>query len=710
VSADAWHERNARHLSAALAWLRLRLDLYAVAHQGDPPPAASAPTAAPSPTTAAPRRRWFGRHADAAPAPARPRAKALPAASVASVKAQADEAAAALAAIEAEEGDPPALVALAERLGLSRFERDVLLLCAAMELDTRIADLCAGVQGPDLPHPTFALALALFDDPAWEVVSPERPLRYWRLLEINQPGGRPLTMSALRADERIVNYLKGLNYLDDRLTLLLTPLEAPAGTALPPSQLVLVDAICARLAGAESGGLAPVVNLLGPDSPSKQLVARQAAAALGLDLARLPVGLLPEHVGELETLARLWQRETALLPIALYLDAHELDGGAQAERGAPPVARFLARSDGVLFLASADQWPGLVRPAMPIDASRPTPAEQERAWEAELGDRAGSKPRALAGQFDLNLIEIHAIAAAALRGDPPDLQERLWQACLLATRPRLETLAVRLRTTPTWDDLVLRADDLAVLHAIADQVRQRPTVYDEWGFRDRMDRGLGVSALFAGDSGTGKTMAAGVIANDLGLDLYHIDLSAVVSKYIGETEKNLRRLFDAADAGGAILFFDEADALFGKRSEVKDSHDRYANIEINYLLQRMEAYHGLAILATNMKTALDRAFMRRLRFVVDFQFPGAPERRAIWEGVFPARTPLEGLDAERLARLVLTGGSIHSIALNAAFLAAQEGGPVTMALILRAARAELRKLDRPFSEADFRWEPAAAPA
>jgi SpoVK/Ycf46/Vps4 family AAA+-type ATPase len=251
--------------------------------------------------------------------------------------------------------------------------------------------------------------------------------------------------------------------------------------------------------------------------------------------------------------------------------------------------------------------------------------------------------------------------------------------------------------------LVLRDEDLGLLHEIADQVRQRPTVYERWGFRARMDRGLGVSALFAGDSGTGKTMAAGVIANELELDLYHIDLSAVVSKYIGETEKNLRRLFDAAEAGGAILFFDEADALFGKRSEVKDSHDRYANIEINYLLQRMEAYRGLAVLATNMKSALDKAFLRRLRFVVDFQFPGVHERHAIWERIFPAETPVEELDTTRLAGFVLTGGSIHNIALNAAFLAAQAGTPVTMPLVLRAARAEFRKLERPISEADFRW-------
>ena len=217
-----------------------------------------------------------------------------------------------------------------------------------------------------------------------------------------------------------------------------------------------------------------------------------------------------------------------------------------------------------------------------------------------------------------------------------------------------------------------------------------------------MTRGLGLSALFAGESGTGKTMAAEVIANELRLHLYRIDLSAVVSKYIGETEKNLRRLFDAAEQGGAILFFDEADALFGKRSEVKDSHDRYANIEINYLLQRMEAFSGLAILATNMKSALDAAFMRRLRFVVNFPFPGLNERKLIWQKSWPPEVPREALDYERLARAGVSGGNVHSIALNAAFMAAQRGTPVTMPLLMSALRAELRKLDKPVNEAEFR--------
>jgi len=200
-----------------------------------------------------------------------------------------------------------------------------------------------------------------------------------------------------------------------------------------------------------------------------------------------------------------------------------------------------------------------------------------------------------------------------------------------------------------------------------------------------------------------------VLANALLLDLYRIDLSSVVSKYIGETEKNLRRLFDAAESGGVILFFDEADALFGKRSEVKDAHDRYANIEISYLLQRVEAYRGLAILATNMKGALDRAFTRRLRFIVNFPFPTAADRARMWADVFPAGSPVGALDVPRLARLNLTGAGIYNAALNAAFLAARSGGAIGMREILEAARNELRKLERPINEADFRVdEPVSA--
>jgi SpoVK/Ycf46/Vps4 family AAA+-type ATPase len=311
----------------------------------------------------------------------------------------------------------------------------------------------------------------------------------------------------------------------------------------------------------------------------------------------------------------------------------------------------------------------------------------------------------LAGQFVLDVPAIRSIARrAAALGGPAGLADRLWRGCLAHTRPRLDALAQRLTSAVSWDDIVLPAEELTALHEIADQVAHRHTVYYRWGFADRISRGLGISALFSGPSGTGTSMAAEVIANNLRLDLHRIDLSTVVDKYIGETEKNLRRLFDAAESGGAILFFDEADALFGKRSEVKDSHDRYANIEVNYLLQRMESFTGLAVLATNMRSALDPAFLRRLRFVVNFQFPSMSLRREIWARVLPPATPRDPrLDLDRLARLPATGGMIRNIAMNAAFAAAAAGTDVTMPLLLAAARSEFRKADLPIQDRDFNW-------
>jgi SpoVK/Ycf46/Vps4 family AAA+-type ATPase len=266
-------------------------------------------------------------------------------------------------------------------------------------------------------------------------------------------------------------------------------------------------------------------------------------------------------------------------------------------------------------------------------------------------------------------------------------------------------LAQRIEAVAGWSDLVLPEPQQAVLRVIAAQVRQRHRVYEEWGFAARSLRGLGISALFVGESGTGKTMAAEVLARDLRLDLYRIDLASVVSKYIGETERNLRQLFDAAEGSGAILLFDEADALFGRRSEVRDSHDRYANVEVSYLLQRMEAYRGLAILTTNMKQALDPAFLRRIRFVVRFPFPDAALRSAIWRGIFPSQTPTTRLDFGQLAQLSVSGGHIHNIAMAGAFLAADDEEPVGMRHLAAAARAEYEKLERSLGEAETRGWP-----
>jgi DNA polymerase III delta prime subunit len=278
------------------------------------------------------------------------------------------------------------------------------------------------------------------------------------------------------------------------------------------------------------------------------------------------------------------------------------------------------------------------------------------------------------------------ISSAISASDKPD--ELLWRACRTLGRRQLDDLAQRVEPVSRWKDLILPEHQKVILSQVASHVRNRLKVCDEWGFASKSARGMGLSTLFAGESGTGKTMAAEVLANELHLDLYRIDLSSMVSKYIGETEKNLRKIFDAAEDSGVILLFDEADALFGKRSEVKDSHDRYANIEVSYLLQRMEAYTGLAILTTNLKTSLDTAFQRRLRFVVQFTFPDTEQREAIWRSVFPSATPTQGLDYRKLAQLQVAGGNIRNIALNAAFLAADSGEAVGMVHLLHAAHGE----------------------
>ena len=716
---DQWLQANDRYLADALSELRQRLERLAgqdleASPERAPSPRETAPIAPNRP----PKQRSLLERLFSAPPKAADSAPGQTAAQTAGPEVTAAPAAATVAAAEpshetmpeAGAAEPtPALLLLAQRLGLTEFERNTLLLCAAMELDTRIGGLCARAQGdPARPYPSFALALALFDNPAWDVLSPERPLRYWRLIEINQPGAQPLVTSALKADERIVNYLKGLNYLDDRLAPLTMPIGRPPighlGDALPPSQARVAEVVAAHVDKAKRAASLPVFQLVGSDSASKLAVAGDLAARLGLTLYRLAADAIPVQTGDHETLVRLWQRESALMPIALYVDAGQIERAASPQTAA--IQRLFSRGVGLAFLDTREPWPELGRESVTLDIAKPTPDEQRAIWNGVLGGETSELVTRIAAQFNFSTATIRSVAANALAmagNGGGQLDATLWAECLRQARPALDQLAQVLEPKAGWDDLELAPAEKRLLRQIADQVASRMEVYDDWGFRERMNRGLGISVLFAGESGTGKTMAAEVIANELGLLLYRIDLSAVVSKYIGETEKNLRKLFDAAEDGGAILFFDEADALFGKRSEVKDSHDRYANIEINYLLQRMEGYRGLAILATNMKSALDGAFVRRLRFVVNFPFPGPAERVAIWQRAFPQKTPLGDLDLQRLAKLNITGGNISNIALNAAFLAAQSGSRVTMPIVLEAARNEFRKMDRPINETDFRW-------
>jgi hypothetical protein len=593
-----------------------------------------------------------------------------------------------------------ALDHLCHAFSLSSFERDLLLLCAGPELDGRFSSLCAAAQGDArFNYPTFSLALAALPDAHWNALTPTAPLRSWRLIEV-APGAGTIMQSQLRIDERVLHYLAGVSYLDERLRALVTPFFPRH--RLPPSQQLVADRIAEFWEGRNEPGLAPVALLCGPDNAGKRGVAAEVAGRLGLRLHILQMTDVPPAVMEREALIRLWEREAVLLGSALLLEQNEPETS-------PAVVALLDSLHGLLFVSVPESLRLRDRSAFRVDVPKPDPLEQESLWIEALGQAAdglNGDLGKLVSQFSLGTDEIYAASEQAQEGltDSDDRTlsaSMLWDSCRLLARPRLDDLAQRIVPAAHWNDLVLPDSQLRALREIAAHVRQRAQVYETWGFASKGERGLGISALFAGASGTGKTMAAEVLAGELRLDLYRIDLSQIVSKYIGETEKNLRRVFAAAEEGGAVLLFDEADALFGKRSEVKDSHDRYANIEVSYLLQRMEAYRGLAILTTNLKTSVDPAFLRRLRFVVQFPFPDAHHRAEIWRRVFPAQTPTRGIDVARLARLSIPGGNIRNIALNAAFLAADAADAVTMSHLLRAARVEYAKLEKPLSEAEI---------
>ena len=605
---------------------------------------------------------------------------------------------------------PSALESLCAAFNLSPFERDILLLCAGMELDTSFASLCATAQGDSLrSYPTFRLALDTLSDAHWSAFTPGAPLRRWRLIEVE--AGSRLAGSLLRVDERILHYLVGLQYRDERLAGLIEPVRTDG--ALVPSHDILADRLAANWTQAANLSTFPVIQLCGNEILGKRGIAAAACERIGLDLSMLSAYAVPTNPAEFDAFLRLWEREAILSSSALFLDCDDIDAADAVHERA--VVRLMESVRGVLIVSSRERRRTLRRPMITFDVGKPTPAEQRHIWQNALGSTAAQrldgKVDSLVSQFNLSATTILSAGAEALGQlatenaerfiEADELDRIVWETCRIQARPRLDDLAQRIESTATWDDLVLPEQQRQVLREIAIHVRQRARVYETWGFATRGTRGLGISALFAGASGTGKTMAAEVLANELRLDLYRIDLSQVVSKYIGETEKNLRRVFDAAEEAGAILLFDEADALFGKRSEVKDSHDRYANIEISYLLQRMEAYRGLAILTTNMKSALDSAFLRRIRFVVQFPFPDAGQRSEIWRRIFPSMTPTKGLDIGKLARLNIAGGNIRNIALNAAFLAADAGEPVRMIHLLRAARSEYTKLERTLTEAEI---------
>jgi len=583
---------------------------------------------------------------------------------------------------------PSALDDVSEGFRLTGFERSVLLLAAGPELVAATADeLAATGSGP---RASFGLALSLLPDAHWSAITPPGPLRRWSLVRLVDPTSP--TRSPLLADERVLHHLTGAGYLDPELAVLTRQVIAPA--SMPATLTRVTEAL------AEGWRQNRLVVLHGPQRANLVAVAAATATAAGLDLFVLSAADSPMPPADRERLLRLMERETVLgaaawavdvegtrpedmggliraipkldAPVVVLGDGEDSRFGADAVRILVPRLPIAERREAIaeaLCRSGSDSRPGLI--PRPDTTRRPTSTAQ-------------SQLDAAAGVFDLALPDLEVAAADVARG------VTLWEACRSRSRSRFDGLANVIDPRARWEDLVLPANQLEQLHALVAAVRHHVTVLDDWGFAQRSARGLGTTALFAGPSGTGKTMAAEVIAGDLGLDLVVVDLSQVVSKYIGETEKNLRRLFDAAEDGAAVLLFDEADTLFGKRTEVRDSHDRYANLEVGYLLQRMETFRGLAILTTNTKSVLDQAFLRRLRAIVSFPYPDLSARETLWRNAFPARTPVGDLDPRRLAAVDLPGGGIAAAALTAAYLGA-DAGSVRTDDVAAATRWELAK-------------------
>jgi len=599
----------------------------------------------------------------------------------------------------------PALVELAARLDLSRFERDLLLLAAAPEIDPGLPDLLAAVPGCASRAPSFALAMSLFAEPRWDALSPQRPLRALRLVEVHQTGAGALLNAPLRIDERIGDYIKGLNYLEERLAAQTCAVAASAD--LPASQQAAVDALSQWLDSPLPGHL---VQLTGTDDSAMRDVAAVAARASGRVLLMLEADFIPKAADDAEHFVRLWTREAALLPITLLVQGIDAERSLGEDGRASPDGsrwRLLQRIGAPVLLACRETLLG-VEQSVVVPVAVPHETERAALWQQALGIDAATQPgqesiRRLAAEFTLSASRIANLGAAArtIAKDDEDPALRAWEVCVARTAGELHGLAQRIVPRAGIDDIVLPEQERTQLLRLITHARYRTAALADFGFGDSGDRGLGIAALFHGESGAGKTMAAEAVAKALSLALFRVDLSALTSKYIGETAKNLRRTLDAAEAGGAVILFDEADAVFHKRNEAKDSLDSFANIDVDYLLSRMENFRGVALLTTNMKHALDPAFTRRLRFVIGFPVPGTLQRRAIWEGVFPWPERVDALDLDHLARFVLTGGGIFNAALAAAHAAASEGSKIEMRHVLDAVRWELRKIERPAVESAF---------
>jgi len=606
---------------------------------------------------------------------------------------------------------------LCKVFGLDQFDLDALLIVVAINLDLRYERLYGYLQD-DVTRkwPSVNLVLSLLCDSGEDRLlmlshfGEQAPLFKHNILEATSESGaaKPgLLNQALSLDESIVAWLLGRYSPRSELVS-----HATLGWPQQNEENRLLSAAAwPRLEHAVSER--PVVVFYGPDGAAQLAAARLLAAHMQRPILTVDFkGVIDGGVSALDAL-RFALRDARLVDALPHITGWD----ACLTDAAPPRALLteLCAYPDLVVIGGRTQWraTGIERDRNLLWVEFPVPAYSRRRdlWTHFLGADASDNEQvlsALAGQFVLTSSQIRdSVASArdmAAGQSSPVGSDQLFAAARSHSSPRLANLARKIVPRYDWGDLVLPEDQVTLLHEIVATVRGRPQVLEEWGVGRKLASSAGVTVLFAGPPGTGKTMAAEVMALELGLDLYKIDLSTVVSKYIGETEKNLERIFKEAETSNSILFFDEADSLFGKRSEVRDSHDRYANIEISYLLQRMEAYDGVTILATNLRANLDEAFTRRLQFAVDFPFPEEDYRLLIWKALFPPGVPrAPEIDFGLLAhRFKLAGANIRNVIVSAAYLAAADGAFVTMDHLMHGTRREMQKMGRLVNEEDMK--------
>ncbi|WP_238652829.1 AAA family ATPase [Paenibacillus piscarius] len=618
---------------------------------------------------------------------------------------------------------------VAARLSLSGLELSILVACLAPELDSKYGRIYAYLQN-DMSdrRPSVELVLDLFAGTAEEQLAArllfEGDAPLMKLLERRGEYGdslSPLLARPLKLEDWAVSLLLGYEVLDERLRetaeLCLVPLPAQAGFPLELEQKLLRFVQHYSSGGARCPG--SLLYCSGPDEAVKRSGIRRVCGQLGYSLLTVDAAKLLHPETEFSGRLRLLGRHARLAQTALLFTGFDslFTGDDRYSLQLRLLMEMLAACAPLTFILGEAPWgislTGLPLQFMQLDLPFPDAAARKTIW-SDFSQEYWLSPEVnleeLSGSFRFTASQIRGALnggenLAMWRGSPEGeiSASDLYEACYFQSSRRIQTLAAKIHAMYTWDLLVLPDEQLNQLKEICRQVKYRALVYGEWGFAGRLSLGRGLNILFSGPPGSGKTMAAEVIATELSLELYKIDVSQIVSKYVGETEKNLSRIFDEAETSNAILFFDEADALFGKRSEVKDAHDRYANVEISYLLQKMEEYTGIVILATNLNQNLDDAFARRLHFKLEFPFPEKPQRELIWRGMFPAGAPLDpGIDYDFMAeKFMLAGGNIKNIALNAAFYAAHEGCPIGMKQIMLAAKREYLKLGRTFLQSDY---------